>query len=47
MEIGDLQGVKQVEANAESKTAKITFGDPATEEKIKATLAEINYPAVD
>jgi len=47
MEVGDLAGVEKVEASAETKSAKITFGDPATEAKIKATLVEINYPAVD
>jgi copper chaperone len=47
MEIGDLAGVEKVEASAETKTAKIIFGEPVTEAKIKATLAEINYPAVD
>ena len=44
MEVSDLQGVETVEANAETKTATITFGDPATEESIKALLAEVNYP---
>lgn len=44
MEVGDLQGVQSVSANAESKTATIAFDDPATEDSIKALLAEINYP---
>ena len=44
MEVGDLEGVQSVEANQEAKSATITFGDPATEEKIQALLAEINYP---
>jgi copper chaperone len=47
MEVGDLAGVEKVEASAETKTAKIIFGEPATEAKIKAMLADINYPAVD
>jgi copper chaperone len=43
-ELGDLQGVKSVEADPASKKATITFDTPATEEKIKALLVEINYP---
>ena len=46
MEVGDLSGVEAVEANADTKTVKITFGDPATEKEIKSLLVEINYPAV-
>lgn len=47
MEVSELEGVHKVEASAETKTAVITFVEPATEAKIKAILAEINYPAVD
>lgn len=44
MEVGDLPGVESVEANADSKTATVTFGDPATEDAIKSLLVEINFP---
>lgn len=44
-ELGDLAGVKSVEADAMFKQATVTFDAPATEETIKALLAEINYPA--
>ena len=44
-EVGDLAGVTEVVADAPSKKATITFEAPATEEQIKALLAEINYPA--
>jgi len=44
-EVGELAGVKEVVADAPSKQATITFEAPATEEQIKALLAEINYPA--
>jgi copper chaperone len=44
MEVGDLAGVKSVDANAETKNATIVFEPPATEDQIKALLAEINYP---
>jgi len=44
-EIGEMNGVKSVLANRETKTATITFDAPATAEQIKALLVEINYPA--
>ena len=44
MEVGELDGVQTVVANEEHKSATITFAPPATEESIKALLAEINYP---
>jgi len=44
-EVADLTGVKSVKADADSKAVEIVFDAPATEEKIKQLLAEINYPA--
>lgn len=44
-EVGDLQGVQSVKADVDSKKVTITFENPASEETIKALLAEINYPA--
>ncbi len=46
-EVSELEGVKSVVADQASKTATITFDAPASEEKIKALLAEINYPAAN
>ncbi len=46
-EVSELPGVTQVVANADSKTAVITFDAPATEAQIRALLAEINYPAAE
>ena len=43
-EVSDLEGVKAVEANPQTKQAVITFDTPATEEKIVELLKEINYP---
>lgn len=43
-EVGELEGVKTVEANAQTKQATISFDLPATEEKIVQLLKEINYP---
>ena len=45
MEVGELQGVQSVKAEEGSKKVTITFDAPASEEKIRALLAEINYPA--
>ena len=43
-EIGDLAGVKSVEASNETKTAVISFDSPLTEAEIIETLKAINYP---
>lgn len=45
MEVGELQGVQSVKADQASKKVVISFDAPATEEQIKALLAEIDYPA--
>ena len=44
MEVGELQGVQSVKADEASKKVIIRFDAPASEEKIKSLLAEINYP---
>ena len=43
-EVTDLAGVKSVKADAASKKVEIVFDAPASEDKIKSLLAEINYP---
>jgi len=43
-EINEVPGVLEVKADAETKTAEITYKEPATEELIIRALAEINYP---
>jgi len=43
-ELADLDGVQKVVANQVTKQATVTFEPPASEEKIKNLLAEINYP---
>jgi len=47
MEVGDLPGVASVEANADTKSATVSFDAPATEATIKTLLAEINYPVAE
>jgi copper chaperone len=44
MEVGELQGVQSVKAEQATKKVQITFDAPASEEQIKALLAEIDYP---
>jgi copper chaperone CopZ len=44
MELADVQGVKSVKADQASKMVEIVFDAPADEDKLKALLAEINYP---
>lgn len=43
-EVAVLKGVQSVKADAATKQVDIVFDDPASEEQIKALLAEINYP---
>ena len=45
MEVGELQGVQFVKADQSTKKVQITFDAPASEDTIRALLAEINYPA--
>jgi copper chaperone CopZ len=43
-ELADVNGVQSVKADQASKMVEIVFDTPASEDKIKALLAEINYP---
>lgn len=43
-ELGDLAGVKSVDASPETRQVMVEFEPPADEEKIVALLTEINYP---
>lgn len=44
MEVGDLSGVQTVSADLDTKVVVVTYDPPASEDKIEALLAEINYP---
>lgn len=44
MEVSELTGVINVDADADNHQATILFEPPATEEQIKSLLVEINYP---
>ena len=43
-ELADVTGVQTVKASQDTKMVEIVFDAPASEEKIKTLLAEINYP---
>ena len=47
MELGELEGVKDVTADVATKKIEVAFELPATEEKIIDRLVEINYPPVE
>ena len=44
MEVSEMEGVKSVTADVTSKMVTVTFEPPATDESIKALMAEIDYP---
>jgi copper chaperone len=44
-ELGEMDGVKSVDGSPEARTISVEWQSPATLEKIKETLKEINYPA--
>ena len=44
-ELSDVVGVKSVKGDQETKQVEIVFDAPASEEKIKALLVLIDYPA--
>jgi len=46
-ELGELEGVTQVEGNIEGKSVTVEWKALMTREKIVETLKEINYPAAE
>ena len=46
-EVSELVGVVSVVADQNTKIATITFDTPATENQIKALLADIDYPVAN
>jgi copper chaperone len=46
-ELNEIPGISNVEGNPEEKKITVEWETPATLEKIKSTLKEINYPAED
>jgi cobaltochelatase CobN len=43
-EVSDIEGVKSVDAKADTKVVTVEWESPATWEQINATLTEIDYP---
>ncbi len=46
-ELGKIKGIEEVKGDPKTKEISIQWDPPATMEKIKSTLKEINYPAAD
>lgn len=46
-EVAEIYGVSTVKADKDSKKVTIEWMDPATWDKILATLNEINFPPAD
>jgi copper chaperone len=46
-ELIGIEGISNVEGDPDSKKVTVEYNAPATLEKIKSTLEEINYPAAD
>lgn len=44
-ELGELEGVIKVEGDPQKKEIEVEWQEPASLEKIKEKLKEINYPA--
>jgi len=44
-ELAEIKGVKAVEGDPDTKQIEVQWESPATLDKIKETLKEINYPA--
>ena len=44
-ELSEMDGVKTVDGSPEDKQITVEWESPATLDKIKETLKEINYPA--
>jgi len=44
-ELSDLDGVQTVEGDPSAKSITVEWDSPASEDRIRATLKEINYPA--
>lgn len=44
-ELTELDGVRSVEGDADTQTVTVEWDSPASVDKIRRTLKEINYPA--
>ena len=46
-EVGEMAGVRRVQADAETRQVIVEWDAPTTWEQIKALLTEINYPPAE
>ena len=46
-ELSEIEGVSKVEGDVDTKKITVEWDEPATLERLKSTLSEINYPAAD
>ena len=46
-ELGEMEGITKVDGDPGKKEITLEWDAPATLDKIKSTLTEINYPASD
>jgi copper chaperone len=46
-ELGEMEGVTKVDGDPDKKEITLEWDAPASLDKIKSTLSEINYPASD
>ncbi len=44
-ELGEMEGMGAVDGNPDDKTITVEYDTPATIEKIKDALTDMNYPA--
>lgn len=44
-ELNELEGISSVQSSIADKTVTVEWGAPVSEDKIRAVLKEINYPA--
>jgi copper chaperone CopZ len=47
MELSEIKGVTKVDADVQTQLVTVDFTEPATNQEIRNTLAEINYPAAE
>lgn len=47
MEVGEIAGVKMVEADIDSKRVMVEWESPANWDQIKSLLVEIEYPPAE
>ncbi len=47
MELSEIEGVQQVETDLQTQKVVVTYQEPATEQALRDTLIEINYPPED